>query len=391
METYKYIIVGGGMSADAAVKGIRELDSDGSILLISAENDPPYNRPPLSKALWKGTPLDKIWLSTDAQDADLLLGHKVTSIQKDEKIVETAEGEVFRYEKLLLATGGRVRQLPFGDDNILYYRTLDDFKELQKLAGEHKRFAVIGSGFIGSEIAAALAMNGNEVVIFDIGPGIGWNIFPEEMTVFLNEYYKEKGVEVIANVKVADVRKKNDTFIVETSSGQTYEVEGVVAGIGIIPETQLAESIELKVDNGIHVNEFLQTTDENIYAAGDVANFYNTLLSRRIRMEHSDNSKAMGKAAGRNMAGANEPYTYLPLFYSDLFDLGYEAIGLLDARCELIADWQSEFEKGVLYYLEDNRVRGVLLWNVWDKIDQAREVISMPAPVKKDQLIGRIT
>lgn len=391
MNNYKYIIVGGGMSADAAVKGIRELDSEGSILLISAENEPPYKRPPLSKALWKGEMLDKIWLQTDAEQAELLLGHKVTSIRKDEKVVQIDDGREFGYEKLLLATGGKVRKLPFGAEHILYYRTLEDFKKLQRMAEDHKRFAVIGSGFIGSEIAAALAMNDHKVLVFDIGPGIGWNIFPEEMTAFLNQYFAEKGVEVIANVKVSNVRREKDAFIVETSAGQSYEVEGVVAGIGIMPDTELAESIELKVDNGIHVNEVLQTSDEAIYAAGDVANFYNPLLSRRVRMEHSDNSKAMGRQAGRNMAGANEPYTYLPLFYSDLFDLGYEAVGLLDARCELIADWQSEFEKGVLYYLEDNRVRGVLLWNVWDKVDQAREAIALPAPVKKEQLVGRIT
>ena len=390
MKQYKYIIIGGGMTADAAVKGIREVDSKGSILLISAEKEPPYNRPPLSKALWKGAPMDKIWLHTDAKNAELLLGQKATSIRKDNKVVEIEDGREFGYEKLLLATGGKVRTLPFGGENILYYRTVEDYERLHQMANQHKRFAVIGSGFIGSEITAALTMNGNEVIVFDIGPGIGWSIFPQEMTTFLNDYYAQKGVEVITNIKVTNVRREGDAFIVETNDGRSFTVEGVVAGIGIMPETGLAESIELKVDNGIHVNEFLQTTDEDIYAAGDVANYYNPLLSRRIRLEHADNSKAMGKAAGRNMAGADEPYTYLPLFYSDLFDLGYEAVGLLDARCELVTDWQSEFEKGVLYYLEDNRVRGVLLWNVWDKVDQARDVIAMPAPVMKEQLIGRI-
>jgi NADPH-dependent 2,4-dienoyl-CoA reductase/sulfur reductase-like enzyme len=233
-------------------------------------------------------------------------------------------------------------------------------------------------------------MNGKQVTLFDVGPGIGWNIFPGEMTSFLNDYYRQKGVEVVPNVKVTGVTRKDGKYLVELNSGKVAEVDGVVAGIGVMPETELAESIDLKVDNGIHVNEILQTSNANIYAAGDAANFYNPLLAQRIRVEHADNAKAMGKAAGRNMAGAEEPYNYLPLFYSDLFDLGYEAVGLLDARCELVKDWQKEFEKGVLYYLEDNRVRGVLLWNVWDKVDQAREIIAMQAPVKKEQLIGKI-
>jgi NADPH-dependent 2,4-dienoyl-CoA reductase/sulfur reductase-like enzyme len=391
MKNYTYVIIGGGMSADAAVEGIREMDAQGSILVVSSEPDPPYKRPPLSKALWKKTPLEKIWLDTAGKKADVMLNQRVVNVDKDEKVVTTAAGDTFHYEKLLLATGGKRRQLPFGGDAILYYRTVEDFKKLHEMSDSRKRFGVIGSGFIGSEIAAALAMNGKEVVLFDIGPGIGWNVFPEEMTEFLNHYYQERGVKIITNVKVTNVDRMGDQFKLSISSGETYELDGVVAGVGIMPDTELAEALQLKVDNGVHVNEYLQTTDPDIYAAGDVANFYNSLLARRIRVEHADNATSMGKAAGRNMAGAGEKYDYLPFFYSDLFDLGYEAVGLLDARCELVEDWQKKFEKGVLYYLEDNRVRGVLLWNVWDKVDQARVVIGMPAPVKKDMLIGKIT
>jgi NADPH-dependent 2,4-dienoyl-CoA reductase/sulfur reductase-like enzyme len=189
---------------------------------------------------------------------------------------------------------------------------------------------------------------------------------------------------------VTNVERTGEHYKLSINSGDPYEFDGVVAGVGIMPDTELAEALQLKVDNGVHVNEFLQTSDPDIYAAGDVANFYNPLLGRRIRVEHADNATTMGKTAGRNMAGAEERYDYLPFFYSDLFDLGYEAVGLLDARCEVVEDWQKKFEKGVLYYLEDNRVRGVLLWNVWDKVDQARGVIGMPAPVNKDILIGKI-
>jgi NADPH-dependent 2,4-dienoyl-CoA reductase/sulfur reductase-like enzyme len=391
MDNYKYIIIGGGMTADSAVEGIREVDPKGSILMISSENDPPYKRPPLSKALWKKTPIEKIWLNTEAKHAELQLNSRVESIDAEKKVVTTDRGESYKYEKLLLATGGVKRKLPFGEDHILYYRTFADYQKLHAMVSEKNIFAVIGSGFIGSEIAAALAMNGKKVTLFDIGPGIGWNIFPQDMVDFLNGYYEEKGVQIVNNVKVADVIKEGDKFKVVTNSGDSFEVDGVVAGVGIMPETSLAESIDLKVDNGIHVNEFLQTTNPDIYAAGDAANFYNPLLAKRIRVEHADNATSMGKAAGRNMAGANEKFEYLPFFYSDLFDLGYEAVGLLDSRCELVADWQKEYEKGVLYYLEDNRVRGVLLWNVWDKVDQAKEAMALPAPVKKEHLTGRIT
>lgn len=390
MKNYQYLIVGGGMTADAAVDGIRELDKKGSILMVSAEADPPYNRPPLSKSLWKNTPLDKIWRNTANKEVDIILNQRVTGIDLDEQFAITADDEEYHFDKLLLATGGKIRRLPFGEQDILYFRTVEDFKTLHGMADHKKRFGVIGSGFIGSEIAAALAMNNKEVVLFDIGPGIGWNIFPEEMTEFLNQYYQQKGVKIIANVKVTDVKKVGEHYQVQLNTSEIYEFDYIVAGAGILPDTALAESMQLKVDNGIHVNEYLLTSHPSVYAAGDVANYYNSLLGRRIRVEHADNANQMGKAAGRNMAGADEKYDYLPFFYSDLFELGYEAVGLLDARCELVEDWQTQFEKGVLYYLEDNRVRGVLLWNVWDKVDQARAVIGMPAPINKEMLIGKI-
>ena len=179
-------------------------------------------------------------------------------------------------------------------------------------------------------------------------------------------------------------------FRITTDSGIAFDIDAVVAGIGIVPDVKLAEEINLEVDNGIKVNEFLQTTRSDIYAAGDVANFYNPLLGKRIRVEHSDNAKAMGKQAGRNMAGANERYDYLPFFYSDLFDLGYEAVGQIDSRYEIIEDWEEKYKKGVLYYLKEERVSGVILWNVWDKVDEARKIIGLPAPVKRSDLFGII-
>ncbi len=390
MKHYPYLLVGGGMAADAAAAGIREIDQSGEKQIISAENDPPYKRPPLSKSLWKNEPLEKIWLNTAGKQVDVLTGQRVVQIRPDEKAVLTDSGEEFHYEKLLLATGGKPRSLPFAGEDILYYRTVEDYRRLREMSEKKDRFTVIGSGFIGSEIAAALATAGKQVTVVDIGPGIGWNVFPLEMTEFLNAYYQQKGVKVITNVRVTNVEKEGDGYQVALNSGEVIETDGVAAGVGILPDTELAESLHLKVDNGIHVNEFLQTSHADIYAAGDVANFYNPLLGKRIRVEHANNANMMGKAAGRNMAGAGGTYEYLPFFYSDLFDLGYEAVGLLDARCEVLEDWQSKYEKGVIYYLEDMRVRGVLLWNIWDKTGLAREVIGLPAPVNTELLSGKI-
>jgi NADPH-dependent 2,4-dienoyl-CoA reductase/sulfur reductase-like enzyme len=163
-----------------------------------------------------------------------------------------------------------------------------------------------------------------------------------------------------------------------------------VAGIGIKPNIDLARAAGLKVEEGILVDELLQTSQPGIYAAGDAAEFYNPALGKRLRVEHEDNANSMGRQAGRNMAGAGESYTHLPFFYSDLFDLGYEAVGELDSRMETFADWKDPFKKGVIYYLKDGRVRGVLLWNVWEAVPAATALIAEPGPFQPADLKGRL-
>ena len=390
MKKYQYVIIGGGMTGDAAIAGIRELDLNGSILLISAESNPPYNRPPLTKGLWKGKALDSIWRNSKEKHADILLDRRVVSIDLKHKIISDNIGDTFGFEKLLLATGGTSRHLPIGGEDVVYFRTVEDFKKLKIMTETKQKFGVIGTGFIGSEISAALAMNGKDVTVFDIGAGIGWNIYPSGLTNYLNKYFQEKNVKVIPNVKVNEIEKVGELFRIRTDSGVEEEVEATIAGVGIVPEISLAVAINLNVENGITVNEYLQTSHSEIYAAGDAANFYNPLLDKRIRVEHSDNANSMGKQAGRNMAGTGERYDYLPFFYSDLFDLGFEAIGLIDSRFEIIEDWKEKYKEGVLYYMNEDRVSGVILWNVWDKVDEARKIIGLPAPIREIDLIGKI-
>ncbi|MBP6786269.1 MAG: FAD-dependent oxidoreductase [Candidatus Promineofilum sp.] len=189
---------------------------------------------------------------------------------------------------------------------------------------------------------------------------------------------------------MVDIESTDDGSVVVTQSGLRLFADRVVAGIGIKPSTALAESIGLMVDNGIVVDEYLRTDRADIFAAGDVANYPDAILGGRRRVEHADAARAMGRTAGRNMAGAAEPYRYLPMFYSDLFELGYEAVGRLDNRMTLVEDWQDEYRHGVIYYLDDDRVRGVLLFDVWDKVDEARAIIEAGEQVDPASLIGRI-
>jgi 3-phenylpropionate/trans-cinnamate dioxygenase ferredoxin reductase component len=390
MTNYRYLIVGGGMTAAAAVEGIREVDATGSIGLVTAEKDAPYDRPPLSKGLWKGKPLDIIWHKTEEKTVKIHLGRAVTEIVPKQRRIVDEKGEVFTYEKLLLATGGKPKRLSFGDDQIIYFRTVSDYRRLRALTETGRRFAVIGGGFIGAEIAAALALNGKEVVMIFPGTDIGDRIFPRALAQFISNFYKQRGVEVLAGEKIISLRKRGCQCILKTSSHRLIGVDGIVAGVGIVPNVELAQAAKLDVENGIVVDELLRTSDPDIYAAGDVASFRNPALGNRIRVEHEDNAKTMGWLAGRNMAGQFEPYHHLPYFYSDMFELGYEAVGELDSRFETFVDWKEPNKEGVIYYLQNGRVRGVLLWNVWGQVGAARELIAEPGPFLPENLKGRL-
>src|SRR5687768_1629667 len=391
MKHYKYLIIGGGLAGDAATRGIRELDAHGSIGLISMEPDPPYMRPNLSKGLWKGRPVEKTWRKTEER-AELYLGRKVTQLDPNKKSVRDDGGDEYTYDKLLIATGGSPNHLPFGNGNIIYYRDFQDYKHLRELTEQGDHFVVIGGSFIGSELAAALTIVGKKVTMIFPGEAISENIFPGDLAHFLNDYYRQKGVEIVTGDTVASVQKEANRLMVRTGSGRAIAADGVVTGIGIHPNLDLAKEVGLKIDNGIIVNERLETSVPNIYAAGDAANFFHSALGKRTRVEHEDNAVAMGKLAGHNMAGGNETYTHIPMFYSDLFDLGYEAVGEMSSKMETIADWQEEpFKKGVVYYMDNGRVRGVLLWNVWEKVEDARALMKEAVPFKEKDLKGKIT
>jgi 3-phenylpropionate/trans-cinnamate dioxygenase ferredoxin reductase component len=390
MKNYKYLIIGGGMTGDAAVKGIRERDADSSIGMISAETDKPYSRPPLTKGMWKGRPFEKIWRGTDKHNVDFNLGRTVNRIDPAAKRVQDLEGEEYGYEKLLLATGGSTNKLPFDAQDVIYYRTLKDYLHLRELADKKERFLVIGSGFIGSEIAAALRMNNKQVFMIHRGDMIGENVYPLGLAQYVTDHYKLKGVELMPRDEVTGIQKTDDGYKVQTRNGKVIEVDGIVAGLGIHPHDELAKTAGLKVDDGIVVNDRLQTSATDVYAAGDVAQFPHFTLKKQVRVEHEDNSLKMGKQAGRNMAGADEAYTHTPNFYSDLFELGYEAVGQLSSKMQMVEDWQTPNQKGVVYYLEDGRVRGVLMWGLRDKVADAVALMGETGPFRIEDLAGRI-
>jgi len=393
MKQYKYIIIGGGMTGSSAVMGIRKNDQAGTIAMFSDEIYPPYNRPPLTKGLWDGKSVDDIVRPMEKYNIDLYLNTKVVELNPQEKWIATKDGQKYQYQKLLLASGGDPIHLPDAPDGLIYYRTRADYEQLQRLTQSKDKFCVIGGGFIGSEIAAALAKQGKDVSMIFPEIGISGLRFPDDLAEFLNDYYRENDVKVHNGYLADSISKVGDQFQVvykSADNGETTEetFDAVIVGIGIKPNTTLAEEAGLSVDDGVLVNKFLQTDDPDIFAAGDVCRFEDVALGEKIRVEHEDNANTMGMHAGLNMSGELEKYDHQPFFYSDLFDLGYEAVGELDKNYDIVEDWIEPFKKGTIYYLDNGKVRGVIFWNLWGKVDDGRELIRKGKTYQREDLLG---
>jgi NADPH-dependent 2,4-dienoyl-CoA reductase/sulfur reductase-like enzyme len=381
MKEYKYMIIGGGMTADAAVKGIRQVDESGTVGIITAEPDPPYERPPLFKDLWTNDKtIDDIWCATEQKGAEIIRATRMTNLDPGKQEVIDDQGDVCRYERLLLATGGAPRHLPVGDDHVIYYRTCTDYRRLRKLSEDATHFAVLGGGFIGTEIAAALKANGNQITMVFPESAVCGLMLPPDFASTLNVYYKDHGVTIVAGYKPSAIHADKGVLGIQLENGHMFSVDGIVAGIGVDPNTELAKRGGLDVNDGIVADEHLRTKHPHVFAAGDVANFYNPILDKRLRVEHVDNALTMGEIAGRNMAGEHHPYDHLPYFYSDLFDVGYEAVGETKPSLEVITGLKAPEDKGCIFYMENKGVRGVVFWNVFGKMDAGRELIAAPPP-----------
>jgi 3-phenylpropionate/trans-cinnamate dioxygenase ferredoxin reductase component len=383
---YRYLVIGGGMTGDAAARGIRDHDAEGTIGMFGAETHEPYARPPLSKGLWTGKEESSIFRGTPELDVEINSGRRIASLDLDARTATDDAGNVHSYEKLLLATGGTPRRLPGNGDDVIYYRTLDDYRRLRALAEDGVRAVVVGGGFIGSEIAAALTMNGCVVTIVFPDAGIGARLFPAELSSYVNDYYRDKGVTVLTEERVQHA----GSGAVTMESGRTAEADVIVAGLGIAPATELAEEAGLEVDDGILVDEYGRAGGrDDVFAAGDVARFPVPALGGTRRVEHEDHANTHGRVVGSNMTGADTAYDHLPFFYSDLFELGYEAVGDVDSRLDTVEHWVEPGRKGVVVYVdEEARARGALLWDVWGKVDDARALIGAGTPVAPESLLA---
>lgn len=385
MAEYQYVVIGGGMAADAAIGGIRRYDKDGAILVVSKESYPPYKRPPLTKGLWQTQRLEEVWLDQWHRQPGvrLLLNTRVTAIDRTLRTVHTQDGFDFGYQHLLIATGGRVKRLPGSQEHLYYPGDLEQHLALWSEVQEPHEVLVVGGGFVGAEMAAALSSHHQNVtwIVAEEHPFAGF--LPSGLAKHVIHHYQQQGVQIVSQTVVKSSLSAAKGVLLETNRGR-MEADLAVVGIGTAPNDTLWESNQ---GDGIVVDDKLQTDDPYIWAAGDVAR----LSGEKRLMPHEDHALTQGRLAGMNMAGANRTYTHMPFYYSDLFHFGYEAIGACRTEFDIFEDWTRTYEEGVVYYLDKGQVVGVLNWNVWDGIKIAEQLIARHESVTPEVLRGAIS
>ena len=359
-----YAIVGGGAAAAAAVDGIRARDPAGEIVLFTTEWAPPYQRPPLSKEFLQGkAEIDAVLMHPATwyiqNGVDVRVGVTVTASTAAKHTLQIDGGEM-RYEKLLLATGATPRQLeiPGADlEGVYMLRTYSDAQRLRAVRASAGRIVVVGSGFIGMEVAASLRSGGADVVLTSVDKAL-WALFGPDVSAHVARVFEAHGVSVVLDNAIASFGGEGRVRSVVTSRG-TFECDAVVVGIGVAPNDELARAAGLRTDNGIVVNDRLLTSAPDVFAAGDVARFP-SLSGTLQRVEHFDHADSSGRHAGGNMAGADAAYRYVPFFWSDVFELGFEFAGSPTADSRLVT---GTFESGsfVVEYTSDGQLAGRVL------------------------------
>ena len=389
MSGMRHLIVGGGMTGHAAAAAIREADPDARISMISADPDRPYARPPLSKGLWLGKPEESVWLA-DVPGLERLGGRRAVSVEAAAREVRDDAGGVHRYDRLLLATGGRPRPLPVRRRS----RRSTSARSPTTAACarcEGRRVAVIGGGFIGSEIAAALAVNGEGSRMIFPDAAIGAGTYPSDLARYVTRAFREKGVRVLAGETVVAVEGRGSATAVRTGSGAEIEADVVVAGLGIVPDTGLAHAAGIRCSNGIVVDERLETSVPDVYAAGDVARFPSAAFGephpRRARGRRPDHGAVRGQEHGRRGRAVRSPAVLLlgPV-RPRLRGGGAARPAPRDRR--LLEDALPR-GRGLLPATATG-CAGVLLWGIFGQVDAARALIPGRSPISRAALADAI-
>lgn len=336
MDQANMVIVGGGMVAGYAAKEFVEHGlGKGELAILSADDAIPYERPPLSKGFLAGKDSeDVIRINPEGyyreHGIDLRLDCEVTSVDIRRKVLLLKGGDEVGFQKLVIATGARPRTLNIRGselENLFYLRSLGDSRNIRNATEKAKRALVIGGGFIGMEVAAVLAQKGIEVAMILQDDRVFRRLFSPEMSKFFESYYSARGVRLIKSTSVTEFRGKGAVNSAVLRDGQSIQCDLAVAGIGVQPVNDFLTNSGLDQDNGIVVNEYLQTSHPDIFAAGDVANYQDVIFAKRRRLEHWDNAVSQGQYCARALMGEKTPFRHVPYFFSDVFDLSYEYWG----------------------------------------------------------------
>ncbi|WP_104081185.1 NAD(P)/FAD-dependent oxidoreductase [Cryobacterium sp. Y11] len=397
-DSQSYVIVGAGLAGASAARTLREEGFTGPIQLIGAEAHRPYIRPPLSKDYLSGSSdRDSVYVDPKdwyaQHDVELILGTSVARVDAGSQLIHTDAGDEFAYSKLLIATGSSPRRLsiPGADlEGVHYLRTLDDSDTLRPLlSGGSLRLVLIGSGWIGMEVAATARTLGNDVTILERDPIPLANALGDELGQMFADLHEQNGVILRRSVSVESVLGQDGrASAVRLESGEVIPADLVLVGIGATPNVELADSAGLTIDNGISVDASLRTSNPAIYAAGDVANAYHPLAKLRLRSEHWANALNGGKAAARSMLGQKVSFDDIPYFYTDQFDVGmeYSGFGPLTRGAEVVYRGDRAGREFIAFWVTGGKVVAGMNVNVWDVNEAVQGIIRRGNQVDRTKL-----
>ncbi len=382
-----FAIVGGGLAGATAAQTLREEGFDGEVVLLGDEPHRPYERPPLSKEYLQGkSPRDKVFVHPEGwyaeHNVDLRLGVNATGLDLRARRLLTSDGASVQYDSLLVATGSTPRRLAVpgaGLDGVLYLRGLDDSDRIRAAFAARPSVVIIGAGWIGLETAAAARVAGLSVTVLEQAAAPLARILGSRMSAVFSQLHRDNGVDLRCGVTISELTGTSGHVTgVRLGDGTDIEADLVLVGVGISPETSLAETAGLAIGNGVTVDEHLRTSDPDVYAAGDVADAFHPLLGHRLRVEHWANARRQGAVAARSMLGQDAVYARLPYFFSDQYDLGMEYTGYVDPGEveDVVVRGDLPGRQFVAFWLVDGRVRAGMSVNVWDATEPVEQLIS---------------
>lgn len=382
-DTPPIVVIGGGLAAAKAVETLRDEGFDGAISLIGAEAERPYERPPLSKDYLQGkSTSDDLFVHPenwyDDHGVDVHFGDAAVSIDRDSRTVSLASGESVAYDRLLLATGSRPNTLRIpGADlaGVFSLRRIADSDQIRAAFAGAKKLVVIGAGWIGLETAAAARAVGLDVTVLEFAPLPLQRVLGDELARYFADLHRKNGVDLRTSVSVTSLEGTDGRVSAVRVGDESIPADMVIVGVGISPNSELAAEAGLAVDNGITVDENLRTSDPTIFAAGDVANAWNTALGAHIRVEHWDNAIRQGQLAAKSMLGQPVSYDWQPYFYTDQFDLGMEYVGYATDSDEVVIRGDKGSGEFLAFWLREGRVQAGMNVNVWDVNDDIRALI----------------